>query len=71
MSNNLLGVSMELDNGWYEWKPNDCCDVEWLSLHQIVQVIEGVVWATNVSQEVTVCDASYCGEFVRKIELED
>lgn len=60
---------MELEDGWYEWKPNEYCGVEWLNLHQIVQVIEGMVWATFVTQEITVVDAAYCGEFVRKIEL--
>ena len=58
-------------NGWYEWKPNDNCTIGWLSLVQIVQVIEGMVWATGISSEVTVAKAIKLGSFVRRIELSE
>jgi len=56
-------------NGWYEFKPNECCAVPWLDCHQIVQVIEGKVWATFVADEVTVREAKNHGSFVRRIHL--
>jgi hypothetical protein len=60
---------MRITNGWYEWKPGDNCSVDWLDLHQIVQVIEGQVWATFVADEVTVKEAKKSGSFIRKIKL--
>ena len=28
---------MKIINGWYEWVPNNNCDISWLDLHQIVE----------------------------------
>lgn len=60
---------MRITNGWYEWVPNADCQVSWLDVHQIVQVIEGMVWATSVESEVTVRRAKKSGEFIRRIKL--
>lgn len=60
---------MRITNGWYEWVPNEDCQVPWLDCHQIVQVIEKKVWATFVAEEVSVSEAKKQGEFLRKIEL--
>ncbi|MBB1272546.1 hypothetical protein [Psychromonas sp. SR45-3] len=56
-------------NGWYEYQPNKNCTVDWLDLPQIVQVIEGMVWATAVIAEVSVRRAKANGRFVKRIEL--
>ena len=58
-------------DGWYEWKPNGNCEYSWLDMHQVVQVIEGMVWATGVRAEVSTREADKHGSFVRKIELSE
>lgn len=58
-------------NGWYEWKPSNNCEYFWLDLHQVVQVIEGKVWATGVRYELSVKEAKEQGSFVRRIELSE
>ena len=58
-------------NGWYEYQPNADCKVDWLSQTQIVQVIEGIVWATAVIAEVSVRRAKANGRFVKRIELSE
>lgn len=60
---------MRITNGWYEWIPNENCNVEWLNVHQVVQVIEGMVWATFVADEVTVRRAKSNGTFTKRFEL--
>jgi hypothetical protein len=60
---------MRITNGWYEFKPNNNCSIPWLDVHQIVQVIEGKVWATFVADEVTVKVAKQKGTFIRRISL--
>lgn len=56
-----------VENGWYEWRPNDNCQIVWLDVHQIVQVIEDKVWATFVAEEIYTDVALRNGTFVRKI----
>lgn len=60
---------MRIVNGWYEWKPNDSCLICWLDVEQIIQVIEGKVWATGVADETTVRTAKRHGSFIRRIQL--
>ena len=62
-------MSKRINNGWYEWRPNDNCTVAWLDLIQVVQVIEGMVWAAGVRDEVSVSEAKKSGHFVRRIKL--
>ena len=58
-------------NGWYEYQPKADCKVDWLNQPQIVQVIEGMVWATAVIAEVSVRQAKKNGCFVKRIELSE
>jgi outer membrane receptor for ferrienterochelin and colicin len=59
----------EVNDGWYLWQPNEICAIEYLDMPQVIQVIEGMVWATGVTFQVSVAEAKKSGAFVRKIEL--
>jgi len=63
-----IGMSVNhVRDGFYEWQPKDECKVDWLDMGQIVQVIEGMVWATGVTAEVSAAEADKHGFFIRKI----
>jgi len=60
-----------ITNGWYIFHPfdEDQCNPTWLDTKQVVQVIEGMVWATYVSQECTVRQAKRCGKFISRVSI--
>lgn len=60
-----------IHDGWYIFHPFelDQCRPIYLDIKQIVQVIEGMVWATYVSEECTIKQAKTCGKFVKRINI--
>ena len=60
---------MRIVDGWYIFQPNDCCPIGWLCYRQIVQVFEGMVWATRVEEEVSVKTAKEYGVFEKRIKI--
>ncbi len=59
-----------ITDGWYIFEPHEDCSVQWLDVdRQVVQVIEGRVWATYVFDEVTIKVAKSCGTFIERIDL--
>lgn len=56
-----------MDNGWYIWEPYEQDDCPALSLHQVVQVIEGEVWATMTTSSWAVEEARQYGRFKEKV----
>ena len=69
-----------MKNGWYIYKPNkgydnyslienDCLRCLVCCGKQVVQVIEGEIWLTGVSNEYTVKEAKRYGKFKKEVKL--
>jgi hypothetical protein len=65
-----------MKDGWYVYKP--CKNIVQINSHvsalvgcgkQVVQVIEGELWLTGVTNTYTVEEAMSWGKFVRRLKL--